>query len=112
MNEWLPVATRADLVAKNAILVWLEDDWSVVIFAVNEEIYAVDARCTHQDEWLHTGTVDSQTCEVICPLHDARFNLKTGAATQGPAAAPLTIYPIREDENGILWLQKITPWWR
>jgi 3-phenylpropionate/trans-cinnamate dioxygenase ferredoxin subunit len=112
MTEWLPVATHADFSAQNAILVWLEDDWQVAIFALNDEFYAVDARCTHQDEWLHVGTVDVYTCEVTCPLHDARFNLKTGAATQGPAAASLIVYPLRIDENGMLWLQKVTPWWR
>lgn len=112
MNDWLPVTTHTNFSAQNALLVWLENDWPVAIFSVNNEFYAVDARCTHQDEWLHMGEIDPQTCEVICPLHNARFNLKTGAVTQGPAAAPLTVYPIREDENGTLWLQKITPWWR
>ena len=112
MNDWLPVATRADVMAQKAILVWLADDWTVAIFAVNGDFYVVDARCTHQDEWLHTGNIDPDTCEVTCPLHNARFNLKTGAPTQGPAAAPLTVYPLHVDANGMLWLQKIAPWWR
>ena len=112
MTDWIPVTTRTDIREKKAMLVWLDEDWAAAIFAINDNLFAVDARCTHQEEWLHTGQIDSQTCEVVCPLHDARFSLKTGGVTQGPAAAPLTTYPLREDENGTIWLQKITPWWR
>jgi 3-phenylpropionate/trans-cinnamate dioxygenase ferredoxin subunit len=32
---------------------------------------------------------------VICPLHGASFDVRTGAVLGAPANAPLTRYPVR-----------------
>lgn len=110
MSEWVAVTKRAILSKEKALLVWLGEDWPIALVEVNADIYAVDARCTHEEGWLHEGVTEG--CEVICPLHEARFNLKTGQATRLPAAAPLVVYPVREDEAGVIWVQKVVAWWR
>lgn len=111
MSEWAAVANRAGLDAQGRLLVWLGEDWPVALFDVDGSLYAVDARCTHEDELLARGVVDPRACEVICPLHQARFDLRTGQATRGPAAAPLTTYPVRQDANGTVWVKRVRPWW-
>ncbi len=110
--KWVAVATREELSTRRAMLVWLADDWPVAVIEVGNEVCVVDARCTHQEAWLHEGLVDVIACELTCPLHDARFSLRTGQATHGPAAAPLTVYPTRQDDDGTLWVQMVDVWWR
>ncbi len=47
------------------------------------EIFAIDDTCTHQDASLADGWLEG--CEVECPLHASRFDLRTGAVDAPPA---------------------------
>ena len=40
--------------------------------------------------------------ELMCPLHGAMFDVKTGDALSAPATRPLTVYPVRIEGNDIL----------
>lgn len=40
------------------------------------EIYAIDNICPHQTASLGLGEIKGE--EIICPLHQYRFNIKTG----------------------------------
>ncbi|MCB9437550.1 MAG: Rieske 2Fe-2S domain-containing protein [Anaerolineales bacterium] len=108
----IAVSTLHELSQRQNQLVWLETNWPIALFMVGGQVYAVDAHCTHQEAWLHEGDVNADTCEVSCPLHQARFNLQTGKATHGPAAAPLMVYPTQVDSAGTIYIEPITPWWR
>jgi 3-phenylpropionate/trans-cinnamate dioxygenase ferredoxin subunit len=46
-------------------------------------VYAIDDTCTHQDASLADGWVEG--CEVECPLHASRFDLRTGEVDEPPA---------------------------
>jgi len=41
--------------------------------------------CTHEQVWLDDGILHPDTCEIECPMHEARFDLRTGAATHEPS---------------------------
>ena len=47
------------------------------------EVFAIDDTCTHQDASLADGWVEG--CEVECPLHASKFDLRTGAVDEPPA---------------------------
>jgi 3-phenylpropionate/trans-cinnamate dioxygenase ferredoxin subunit len=47
------------------------------------EVLAIDDTCTHQDASLADGWLDG--CEVECPLHGSRFDLRTGKVDAPPA---------------------------
>ena len=47
------------------------------------EVFAIDDTCSHQDASLADGWLEG--CEVECPLHASRFNLRTGAVDAPPA---------------------------
>ncbi|MCI4350781.1 MAG: Rieske 2Fe-2S domain-containing protein [Thermoplasmata archaeon] len=72
---------------------------TVAIFNVAGTLRAIDARCTHVGGPLDQGTVNAGV--VTCPLHGSQFELATGAVRRGPAARPVTSYPVRI-ENGHL----------
>jgi 3-phenylpropionate/trans-cinnamate dioxygenase ferredoxin subunit len=71
-----------------------------VVFVIGEDIYALDDRCSHQDESLsQVGTVDDG--ELECCAHGARFDPGTGSATGLPATAPLATANVRVHDGRI-----------
>jgi 3-phenylpropionate/trans-cinnamate dioxygenase ferredoxin subunit len=65
----------------------------VAVFNVDGDLYAVDDLCTHQDTSLSDGLVEG--CEVECPLHASRFDLRTGRPSEPPATQPLRTHEVR-----------------
>jgi len=55
--------------------------------------------CTHALATLTDGFFDDGCIE--CPLHQARFDVRTGAALCAPATEPLQVYPVRVDDQGV-----------
>lgn len=55
------------------------------------KFYAFEDRCTHDDQPLGEGWLDG--CEIECPRHGARFDIRTGRVTAPPAYSPLEVYP-------------------
>jgi nitrite reductase/ring-hydroxylating ferredoxin subunit len=65
----------------------------------NNTFFAVQDACTHQGESLSKGAVN-YLGELICPLHNYRFDLQNGreCATR---SRNLKTFPIKADESGI-----------
>jgi nitrite reductase/ring-hydroxylating ferredoxin subunit len=59
---------------------------------------AFDNACPHQFEPLHKGVLNIHN-QVICRLHNYRFNMKTGQEVNNRCSA-MNIYRILEDESG------------
>ncbi len=47
------------------------------------ELFAVSRRCRHQLGDLSQGSVDEDGC-LVCPWHQARYDVRTGAMVEGP----------------------------
>jgi len=71
----------------------------VALFNVDGQIYAIDDTCTHAEASLSEGTVEG--CEVVCPLHGARFDLRTGAALSLPAVIPVETYEVKVEGDEV-----------
>jgi nitrite reductase/ring-hydroxylating ferredoxin subunit len=67
-----------------------DDALSLAICRVNDEWFAFENNCTHQDFPLTEGAVDGT--EIECPLHGARFCLRTGAIRAVPASRPIRVF--------------------
>jgi nitrite reductase (NADH) small subunit len=66
------------------------DGRRIAIFRAGGGWYAIDAVCPHRGGPLADGIVCDRA--VICPLHDRRFDLATGAAlTTGDGVAAHTV---------------------
>jgi 3-phenylpropionate/trans-cinnamate dioxygenase ferredoxin subunit len=59
----------------------------------NDEYYATDGHCTHERTLLCDGLVLDGVIE--CPLHNGRFDYRTGRALGAPALVDLNTYPVR-----------------
>ena len=56
------------------------------------EVFAIDDTCSHQDASLADGWLEG--CEVECPLHASRFDLRTGAVDAPPAKRPVRTHAV------------------
>jgi naphthalene 1,2-dioxygenase system ferredoxin subunit len=65
----------------------------IALFRVGAAVYAIDDLCTHDHAALCDGFLVGH--EVECPMHQARFDLRTGAATCAPATEAVRTYPVR-----------------
>ncbi|MBV8157570.1 MAG: bifunctional 3-phenylpropionate/cinnamic acid dioxygenase ferredoxin subunit [Dyella sp.] len=68
-------------------------DRVIALFNVGGAYFAIDDRCSHGNASMSDGYVEDDAT-VECPLHAARFCLKTGAALCQPATDPLRTYPV------------------
>ncbi|GHM99706.1 hypothetical protein WSM22_11960 [Cytophagales bacterium WSM2-2] len=68
----------------------------------NGKILAVQNNCTHSGGSLNQGTIN-YLGEVVCPLHQYQFDLKTGHEAN-QRSSDLECFPIRESEEGIFIL--------
>lgn len=67
--------------------------YAIALLHVGGSFYALEDRCTHVDYPLSEGDVHGE--DIVCPLHGACFNIKTGAPTCGPCHGPVRTYPVR-----------------
>lgn len=70
---------------------------NVLVFHLeNGEFSALLDRCSHAEVRLSAGTFSE--CEVECPAHGARFDVRTGEALCMPAVTPVKSFKtVRED---------------
>ncbi|MFE7955801.1 MULTISPECIES: bifunctional 3-phenylpropionate/cinnamic acid dioxygenase ferredoxin subunit [unclassified Streptomyces] len=87
----IPVCPLADLPRGESFR--LETDPPVAVFHTEEgEVYAIDDTCTHQDASLADGWLEG--CEVECPLHASKFDLRTGGVDAPPARLPVRTHQV------------------
>jgi len=65
----------------------------ILICRTKDGWYAVDDVCTHAYAKMHEGRLRGN--RLICPLHGASFDCRTGAVLGAPAIQPLKTYPVR-----------------
>lgn len=73
---------------------------AVAVVNSGGSLYAIGDRCSHGNASMSEGYIEDDGT-VECPLHSARFCLKTGAALCQPATEPLTTYPVVVDGDAI-----------
>ncbi|NUP40423.1 MAG: bifunctional 3-phenylpropionate/cinnamic acid dioxygenase ferredoxin subunit [Streptomyces sp.] len=94
----LPACRLADLPRGEAFR--LESDPAVAVFHTEDgELYAIDDTCTHQDASLSEGRLEG--CEVECPLHASKFDLRTGAVDAPPARLPVRTHRVLVEDGTI-----------
>jgi len=68
------------------------------------EYYATADRCTHE-EWSLGEDSDLEGNEVVCPLHMARYDIRSGRALCLPATAPLRTFEVEIDDGNVYVLE-------
>jgi len=71
----------------------------ILICRLEHAYVALASRCTHA-AWPLAGE-PIEGMEIVCTLHGARFDLRDGCPTGGPASKPLAIHPIEVREGAL-----------
>ncbi|MEO5834557.1 MAG: bifunctional 3-phenylpropionate/cinnamic acid dioxygenase ferredoxin subunit [Nakamurella sp.] len=69
------------------------------------EVFAIDDTCTHQDASLADGWLEG--CEIECPLHASKFDLRTGAVDAPPAKVGVRTHATMVTD-GDVWVELST----
>jgi 3-phenylpropionate/trans-cinnamate dioxygenase ferredoxin subunit len=102
MSEFINVATVDEIPPGDSKLVEIGFT-GIALFNLDGEIYAIEDMCTHDGGPLVEGTVVNG-CEVKCPRHGARFDIRTGAALSFPAFEPTRTFAVRIEGNQV-WVE-------
>lgn len=100
MPEFVRVASLKDISPGKMKLVEVDREEVCLINSVGK-IYAIQEHCTHEDGPLHEGVLEGN--QVVCPWHDAKFDIKTGKAdpTTEWAKRDLKVYEVKVDGDDI-----------
>ena len=75
MDDYIPVLELQAL-SPNTSEVVTVNGCEVLLCNADGDIFAIESRCTHQQESLAGGRI--RRGHVSCPLHGVRFKLSTG----------------------------------
>lgn len=92
----LPVAVLDDLPQGIGRLV-LAGGREIALFRCGDTVWAIDARCPHAQGPLHDGMLCGEA--VICPLHQRRVDVRTGAVEDWPHS--VRTYRVVVDEGRV-----------
>ena len=80
------------------------DHWRLAVVRIDDDVYVLEDRCSHEDYPLSCGEVDARTREIECDRHGAMFDLATGDAVSLPATRPVRSF--RADvRDGRVWVE-------
>ncbi|MDE3031283.1 MAG: Rieske 2Fe-2S domain-containing protein [Acidobacteriota bacterium] len=74
----------------------------LVVVRIEDDVYVLDDRCSHEDFSLAEGEVDVATCEIECARHGAMFQLKDGEPTSLPATRAVAHYDVVREAGRLL----------
>ena len=74
-------------------------DHSYCIYNTPQGFFATDGICTHEDEYLEDGIVID--CVIECPLHQGRFDVRSGKALSAPVCIDLKTWPLKLEDGDI-----------
>jgi len=91
-EHWIDALAVDDVPVDDAIGV-TPGGVEVALYRVDGEVFATGNLCTHGTARLCDGFLDGYVIE--CPLHQGRFDIRTGQPMCEPAVDPLPTYPVR-----------------
>lgn len=99
MVKFIKVA-RADEIAPGEKKIVEVDGMEVVIVNLDGVFHAIEDVCTHDGGPLGEGKLEG--CQLICPRHGARFDVRTGAALTLPAFEAAPTYQVKIQDGDVL----------
>jgi naphthalene 1,2-dioxygenase system ferredoxin subunit len=98
-TTWVPACARSAL-TKGEMTMEQIGDREIVLADVDGEVFAFDGICTHALGYLDQGELDGY--QVLCPLHEGRFDVRTGQVVSGEPTEPIEVYATRIDGETVV----------
>jgi 3-phenylpropionate/trans-cinnamate dioxygenase ferredoxin subunit len=100
MADWIEACGTDDVDEEDVIRFDHGGRTFAVYRSAEDEYFATDGLCTHEQVHLADGLVMDDIIE--CPKHNGRFNYKTGAPKGAPVCVALRTYPVRVEGGKVL----------
>lgn len=71
----------------------------IAVYNVDGDFFATDDACTHGAALLSDGWLEG--CEIECPLHAGRFDVRNGKALCAPLTRDVATYPVRANGDDL-----------
>lgn len=98
-GEWQEVALESEFAEQDRKLVDCGGEKQIGLFKVDGAYFAISAWCSHQKTSMVHGELDGH--DLMCPLHGARFDVRTGKNLSLPAVKPVASYPAKVEDGKI-----------
>ena len=89
---WIRIAA-ADQLQDDEVVGVSVQKVKLALYRIDGDYYATDNVCTHQFALLSDGYLEDGCIE--CPLHQARFDIRSGKALCAPATTDLRTYALK-----------------
>lgn len=99
-TEWTDAAAVAD-VPEDDVIGMMVAGRDVALYNAGGQIFATDNLCTHGHARLCDGFLEGH--EIECPLHQGKFDVRTGQPTCAPVTEAIRSYPVKI-EGGRVYL--------
>lgn len=99
----MPTATLTRLVSVNdvregeGLAVSIDDLEPIAVFRVENQFFVTQDTCSHAKASLAKGWLEG--FEVSCPVHEGRFDIRSGKPLCFPLTAPIAVFAseVRDD---------------
>ena len=99
MAEWIE-ACGADEIDEEDVVRFDHEGRTFAIYrSPDDEYFATDGLCTHEQVHLADGLVMDEIIE--CPKHNGRFDYTSGAAQRTPVTVDLRTYPVKVEDGSV-----------
>ena len=100
MTEWVVACAAGDIDIEDVRRFDHGDRTFAIYRAPDGAYYATDGLCTHEQVHLADGLVMDTIIE--CPMHNGRFDYRTGAAKGAPVCVNLKTYPVKVEGGKVM----------
>lgn len=97
---WIDACSFDDIDEEDLITFAHDGHLYAIYRSPSDEVFVTDGHCTHEKVSLADGLVLDYVIE--CPMHNARFDYRTGEALSAPACVNLKTYPVKREGDRIL----------
>ncbi len=96
---WIHIAKTSDPVPRHGTALEVCGE-EIALFMIDGCRYATSNVCTHQFSLMTDGYVEGEY--IVCPMHQGRFHIPTGAPQGAPVTRPLRVFPLRVEGDDVL----------
>lgn len=96
--QWIKVASIQELGDDEVKGINL-DGHRIALYRCDGEFFATDNMCTHAEALLSEGYVEDGCVE--CPLHQGRFDIRTGKALCAPVTVDVRTHAVKREGDDV-----------
>ena len=96
---WIKIGAAGQLQEDEVVPIRI-GDLQLALYRSGGALHVTDNICTHQFALLSDGYLEDGCIE--CPLHQARFDIRTGKALCAPATQDIRVYEVKVEGDDVL----------